>query len=319
MSPFATCTEDRIDRLSETGLLRSIREWLGPAAPESPFGMGDDSAIIRPAADIATTDSLIWMRHFDEKVSPENAGAKLIKRGVSDIAAMGGHPDAALVNALLPRNVSYSWLEKFTRSMGTVAQRYGFYIVGGDLAELTETPAFTVTVLGHSEGRILQRVGGRAGDLIAVSGTIGGSILHKHYSFEPRIELGKILASHSQVHAAIDLTDGMAKDLPALLPPGTAAELVAADMPLSKDASTLARSTGLTPLHHALHDGEDYELLFLIAREARPWLRQLSIQLNLPLTIIGQVVASALSDRIFFADIPDPEISSGYEHFGPAS
>src|ERR1700722_1817622 len=137
MSPFTRRPSLSVAALGEERLIAAIRRWLGPASPPTPFGIGDDCAVL-PAArgrQLLTIDPVIYGRHFDGSVPPAAVGAKLLKRNLSDIAAMGGRPVAAVVALTLDPRVSLAWLEKFYRGLAAAARRHGVAIVGGDVAE----------------------------------------------------------------------------------------------------------------------------------------------------------------------------------------
>ncbi len=263
----------------------AIRRWLGNVSPRSPFGIGDDCAVL-PATrgrQLITVDPVIYGRHFDDSVPPEAVGAKLLKRNLSDIAAMGGRPLAAVLAITLDASVNARWLERFYRGLAAAARTYRVAIVGGDVAEGRGTVAASLTLLGTSTGpRILTRNGARAGDWIYVTGRLGHSRPSgHHYNFTPRLAEGAWLARRAAVRAMMDVSDGVAKDLHALTPPGTIPALEAAAIP---------RRAGAT-IRAALTDGEDYELLFVLAATAnRPALhRSWRIQFpRIKLTCIGR-------------------------------
>lgn len=221
--PFTDCAADRIDALGEVALLEEIRTWLGEASPPAPQGIGDDCAVwaAPPAGKqlLLTTDAVVYGRHFDATCPPELAAGKLLKRNLSDIAAMGGTPHSALLALTLPRNLSLRWLERFYRGLRECSLKYQTPITGGDITEGTDNFfAAHITLIGHAE-RPLLRSGAQAGDHLFVSGALGGSLFGHHLHFEPRLAVGRWLAAQPDVHAMIDLTDGLAKDLPELLPP----------------------------------------------------------------------------------------------------
>jgi thiamine-monophosphate kinase len=168
-------------------------------------------------------------------------------------------------------------------------------IVGGDI---TEGPAGFVgaflTLHGESTGRrVVTRQGARAGDRIYVTGVLGGSLLAHHHRFTPRLAEGTWLAHRAEVRAMMDISDGLAKDLDALTTAGLAPSLCASAIPLSADARRSARHTKQSPLHHALCDGEDYELLVVVRarsdrdRFEREWRRRFP---RVPLSHIGNFV-----------------------------
>ena len=266
MNPFTKDTAASVASLGEVKLLAKIREWLGAATPPSPRGMGDDCAVTDARANLLTCDSLVYGRHFDDSSTPQLAGAKLLKRNLSDIAAMGGLPADAVVALFLPRNVSLEWIEGFTRGLGECALRYSTNIVGGDIAECPTLSA-TLTLTGRAS-RPLLRGTARAGDLLYVGGPLGCSINGHHLTFEPRMEHGMFLAHFPEVTSCMDLTDGLAKDAPALAGPNLCAEINPEDVLPSQEALEEFGNNQEKLIEHVMCDGEDYELLFTIKAEA---------------------------------------------------
>lgn len=259
MHPFTKHYADSVSAWGEEKLLAAIRRWLGSASPRSPFGIGDDCAVL-PATrgrQLITVDPVIYGRHFDEAVPPRAVGAKLLKRNLSDLAAMGGRPTAAVLALTLDARVSRKWLEQFYRGLAACARTYGVPIVGGDIAQADGIVAASLTLLGRPSGsRILTRTGTRAGDWIYVTGMLGGSLRSRHhYQFIPRLDEGAWLARQTGVRAMMDVSDGLAKDLHALMPRRTIPAL---------DPAVLPRRAGTT-IAAALGDGEDYELVFTLA------------------------------------------------------
>ena len=259
MHPFTKHFADSVSAWGEEKLLAAIRRWLGPASPRSPFGIGDDCAVL-PATrsrQLITVDPVIYGRHFDDTVPPREVGAKLLKRNLSDLAAMGGRPTAAVLALTLDARVSRRWLEQFYRGLAACARRYGVSIVGGDVAQADGTVAASLTLLGRPAGpRIVTRTGTRIGDWIYVTGALGGSLRSRHhYRFTPRLAEGTWLARQSGVHAMMDVSDGLAKDLHVLTPRGAVPAL---------DSTALPCRAGCT-LAAALSEGEDYELVFTLA------------------------------------------------------
>ncbi len=281
MTPFTSKRAQSVAHQGETRLIAHIRRWLGSTSPRSPFGIGDDCAVL-PAgrhAQLVTTDPVIHGRHFDDTVPARAVGAKLLKRNLSDIAAMGGTPRAAVISLALAPNTSVAWLRGFYLGLADCARRHRVKIVGGDL---TQGPAgfFGAFLTLHGEAtddRIVSRTGARRDDHIYVTGVLGGSRLGHHHSFTPRLAEGTWLARRREVRAMMDVSDGLAKDLGALTTPGLAPALCAPAIPVSAAAQRLARRSQQSPLAHALGDGEDYELLIVIrartdqARLERDW------------------------------------------------
>ncbi len=256
-----------ISSLDETKLIAQIRRWLGDVAPLSPEGMGDDCAVIQVplGKQILTSDSLSYGQHFDHKIDAKDAGAKLIKRNLSDIAAMGGHPSYALLTLLCGGDLNLEWLSEFIKGVRENCEYYKVRIVGGDISSLPSGQFSSVLSLyGYLENDPLLRSGSQSGDAIYVTGSLGGSRARKHYNFLPRLAEGRWLAESGVCSALIDLTDGIAKDLRELVPNLCAAYLSLDRIPISEAAQEIATRSGYAPIQHAFCDGEDYELLFTI-------------------------------------------------------
>jgi thiamine-monophosphate kinase len=305
--PFTQRKSESVAAWGEEKLIAAIRRWLGRVSPPAPFGIGDDCAVLAASRgrQLVTVDPIIYRRHFDATVPPAAVGEKLLKRNLSDIAAMGGRPVAAVLALTLDARTRQSWLREFHRGLAAAARRFDVAIVGGDVAEADGIVAASLTLLGEAAGgRILTRTGARRGDWIYVTGQLGGSLrTGHHFRFTPRLAEGRWLARQGGVRAMMDVSDGLAKDMHALTPRGLAAALEASSIPRRQDAG----------LRSALSDGEDYELLFALARDtnraafARRWSRAFP---RLRLSCIGQFVAAGALPT---SAIPLAEFH-GYEH-----
>ncbi|MBC7368129.1 MAG: thiamine-monophosphate kinase [Undibacterium sp.] len=262
MNPFAKKIADSVADLGEEKLIAAIRRWLGNASPRAPFGIGDDCAVLPPSRgpQLITVDPVIYGRHFDASIPPRAVGAKLLKRNLSDLAAMGGRPTAAVLALTLDSRTDLAWLERFYRGLAACARRYRVPIVGGDIAQADGILAASLTLLGTATGpRVVTRTGARLGDSIYVTGALGRSLPSgHHFKFSPRLAEGAWLARQPAVRAMMDVSDGLAKDLHALTPRGATPALDAATLPLRRDAD----------LRAALTDGEDYELVFALSARA---------------------------------------------------
>lgn len=319
MHPFTQLPEDSVAHFGEESLLKSIRRWLGSAMPDYPEGMGDDCSIAElQGQNLLTSDSLVFGRHFDATLRPEDAGAKLMKRNVSDIAAMGGSPGRALLSGGFPRTTSIEWLKRFVTGLAESARKYDVRIVGGDLTETSTDWIANIALTGYASNP-LQRRGAVIGDQIWVTGALGGSILGRHAFFEPRIKEGLFLSQQSPFrHQTIDLTDGISKDLPKLLPDNGAASIDLTAIPIHEDAHILSRQSGEQPLKHALSDGEDYELLFIVPENAdkQEWLSLWHEHLKTPVHCIGKIIARS-SAQPFIDQQTGKTFDSfhGFQHF----
>lgn len=307
MHPFTRHRRDSVAAWGEEKLIGAIRRWLGAVSPRAPFGIGDDCAVLAPSRgrQLITVDPVIYGRHFDDTVPPRAVGEKLLKRNLSDLAAMGGRPVAAVLALTLDGRVKRSWLEAFYRGLAAAARRYRVAIVGGDIAQADGVVAASLTLLGEAAGpRVLTRLGGKTGDGIYVTGVLGGSLASRHhFRFSPRLAEGAWLGRRAEVRAMMDVSDGLAKDLHALTPAGLFPAL---------DAAAIPRRAG-ADLRSALTEGEDYELVFVVSARtdhtafARAWSRAFP---RTRLTRVGRFAPARLipSDAIRLADY------HGYEH-----
>jgi len=267
MLPFTHNFADSISQLGEVALIQQVSTWLGPVSPASPYGIGDDCAVLKPinsGQQILTVDSISYGQHFDASVSPEDAGAKLVKRNLSDIAAMGGTPGPGVLALLCGPDVCTQWLERFFFGIRRCCENYKVSLVGGDISSLTQGNFSAVLTLTGQALNPKLRSTAKCDDFIYVTGTLGGSILGKHYQFQPRLIEGQWLAQHPDCTAQMDLTDGLAKDLKSLLPPAMHAALDLSALPIAPAAHAMAKTSGCSALQHACCDGEDYELVFTL-------------------------------------------------------
>jgi thiamine-monophosphate kinase len=287
-------------------------------------GPGDDCAVIDFGLPdrllLFKTDAVVQGIHFEPGTAPEKIGHKALGRCLSDIAAMAGTPTAALVTLALPREFDPAFLDGVYGGINTLARRYEVAIVGGETTTNPERILISIALLGWApRGKAVLRSGAEVGDALFVTGELGGSLAGKHLEFEPRLAEARWLAQHFSVHAMIDLSDGLAGDLPHLLKASqVGAELLATSIPISRQARLAAKGESATrpALMAALSDGEDFELLFTVAgRDAVPvldaWRKQFP---NLALTCIGRITAG---EGITLRDKQGvrPLSAHGYAHF----
>lgn len=251
--------------MAESDFLEFLRR-SSSATPAVPIPIGDDLAALRwPAGQLLLVgaDQVLDGVHVDLRVHPPRAiGAKAMNRNLSDCAAMACVPVAAVVTLALPAGGGEAMAREIVAGVRDAGARFGCAVVGGDTGSWPGPLAVSVSVLGRSAGiDPVTRAGARPGDKLYVTGPLGGSIRGRHMTFTPRVELSLELASRFELHAMLDLSDGLSRDLPRLCAAsGCGAMLDAARIPIHNDAH--AMNDGQPPLEHALHDGEDYELLF---------------------------------------------------------
>jgi thiamine-monophosphate kinase len=233
-----------------------------------PLPAGDDLAVLKWAADdllLVGVDQVLDGVHFDSAIhSPRAIGRKVMNRNLSDCAAMACLPAAAVATVALPRGSNLDYAQELYLGLRDAADPYDCPIVGGDTASWPGKLVVTVSILGRSAGVApITRRGAKPGDGLYVTGPLGGSILGRHMTFSPRIPEGRTLGQSGQVSAMIDLSDGLSRDLRHICQQSQVGAIIdASAVPIHADATELAKRTGQSPLEHALHDGEDHELLF---------------------------------------------------------
>lgn len=276
----------------EFDFLRAIRGRT-PAAAGVVVGPGDDCAVLLPPAGklLVTTDTLTEGVDFlMAEVTPEAVGRKAMGVNLSDIAAMAGTPFAAVASLALPRNppgmTTRELANRLDAGLREMANRFGVAIVGGDTNTWDGGLVVGVTVLGHADTPVL-RSGAKLGDIVFVTGALGGSLLGRHLDPTPRVRESLALRDFVELHAMIDVSDGFAADLSHVLAESrVGAEIDADAVPVHADAVARSRLTGRTPLDHALNDGEDFELIFTVSAADAVKLQQSPV----PVARVGRVV-----------------------------
>jgi thiamine-monophosphate kinase len=274
------------------------------------LGMGDDCAILAPKAGqelLVTTDFSLEGRHFRRDWhSPASIGHRALARGLSDLAAMGATPMAAFLSLALPKTVARetAWLDRFLDGLLALAKQSRVPLAGGDTSEApTDHVLADIVLLGSAPaGRALRRSGARVGDLLYVTGALGGAAVelasvasepqkfaradangHPHLFPQPRIAVGQALLRRRLATACIDLSDGLSTDLAHLCTAsGVAAELDIALLPANPLTTALDDAAQIAAV---LHGGEDYELLFT----APPTAKVPRSIAGVPITQIGRM------------------------------
>ena len=323
----------------EFDLIRAFTRALPLAGEGVVLGPGDDAALLAPPRGeqlVATVDAVEEGVHFDRRFTPAEIGWKALAVNLSDLAAMGARPLAAFLSLGLPPALAVpgrarSWADRFYDGLLALADAHRTPLAGGDLAESPVALADIVLIGAVPRNRALLRSGARAGDALYVTGTLGGAAVGlqalaklpprsrnrlqigekrtapfaAHLYPQPRIAQGLWLQRRRAAHSAIDISDGLSTDLMHLCEESRlSAEVDAALLPIAPGAS----------LHHALHGGEDYELLFTAPAAAR---LPRSIA-GVPVTRIGRMVRSrAGKPRILLLSDQgsQPLEPHGWQHF----
>lgn len=309
--------------MNEFELIARLTATL-PSNSSVVVGAGDDCAVLNIGmADrdlLFKTDAVVEGIHFTPDAAPEKVGHKALARCLSDIAAMGGIPGSAVITVGLPPSRDPDWIEQVYEGLRKLASVHEVAIVGGETTTSPERAFLSVALIGFTEkGRAVLRSGAQTGDALFVTGELGGSLAGRHLEFEPRLKEAQWLCQHYEVHAMIDLSDGLAGDLRHVLHASSVgAELLSNAIPISREARLAAKAAhGAKPaLSAALTDGEDFELLFTVAaRDAVPLLDQWKTTFpKVRLGCIGKITAEPgihLRDKTGVR----PLTAHGFDHF----
>lgn len=300
------------------------------------LGVGDDCALVspRPGHHVAVSvDTMVLDTHFFSDQPAAAVGHKALAAALSDLAAMGAEPMGVLLAVTLPE-VDEPWLQGFAEGMGELADRLRAPLIGGDT---TRGPlAISVTVLGQApSGSALRRSAARPGDLVVVSGALGGAfaglqaelerrqagrepppsedpVCQRFFRPEPRLALGKVLRGRTRT--AIDVSDGLLADLGHVCVASDCGAVLQADA-LPRDPLLADWSPGKA-LAAVLSGGDDYELLFAWSARQRDELRPLASALQLPLTVIGEFTAGSGVQVLDAGGSPILPAERGFYHFG---
>lgn len=286
-----------------------------PARPEVLLGVGDDAAVLRlPHDAVVTTDLLLDSIDFTiAECGYARAGAKAMNKNLSDLAAMGALPVAAFVSVALPPGIERGDASALLDGLFRAADSAQCAIAGGDTKRSPSGLVVNVLVIGRPSGdSLLRRAGARVGDVWVVTGPLGGASLGHHLDFVPRLQEGAALVHHGAT-SAIDLSDGLARDLRLICAAnGVGAVLDADAIPLSPDARLLSVTSGRPPLEHALLDGEDYELLATLPRDRV--IGALADPRLAAVRVIGEVVAADDGITLRRGGEPVPLPHGGFRH-----
>lgn len=306
----------------EIKLIQSIIGKL-PTRKDTIVGAGDDCAVIDAQGDaqlLLKTDAIVEGIHFTKDHPAEKVGHKALGRALSDVAAMGGRPNSAVVTIGLPKDYDEAWVAGFYEGLNQLAQSFDVAVVGGETVCSPDRIFCSVALTGEvAKGKAILRSNARVRDAVFVTGELGGSLDGKHLDFVPRIKEASWLVEHFDLHAMIDLSDGLAGDIQQICrSSGVGAELWGEYLPVSRAAKLRARKgdTAKPALAAAMTDGEDFELLFCLDpadavplkdkwREAFP---------DTPIRCIGKIIEQP---EVLFKDQNGirPLRWHGYDHF----
>jgi len=303
----------KLKSLGETGLIERLagnfKKGRGVVK-----GIGDDCAVIRISNKkylLITIDMLL--EDVDFRVKEARAfhiGWKALACGLSDIAAMGGVAKYAVVSLGLPSGLSVKFVDELYRGIKTLAQRFDIEIVGGD-TNSSRKIVIDVAVLGFVEPeKLTLRSGARPGDIICVTGTLGGSYdSGRHLTFTPRLKEARYLVGNFRINSMIDISDGLSTDLSHIAKEsGVGACIYEELIPLSKDAKSADA---------ALNEGEDFELLFTLPLNEARKLAKKNLELNgVRISQIGEILDKSVGVKIIGRDGHAAGLKpKGFAHF----
>ncbi len=331
---MSTCQD-----VGEFGLITRLRQWVPSTGASVVRGIGDDAAVIRWKADqllLATVDGQVENTHFRwEWTTPEKLGRKLAAINLSDLTAMGGTPLYALVNLVLPPETPVTRMEAFYRGLAKELEAVSAAIVGGNFSAGAHFAADLILMGGVLPEQLKSRAGAKKGDLLCVTGTLGkgaaGLALAKSGSPatqeemrllefwqvpRARVRAGRILAACSEVHAVIDISDGLAADLFHLIEAGSVGAVVdERRLPVDPAVPAVAEKLGQSALEWGLFGGEEYELLFAVAEEAMDAPLK-KIKTVAPVSVIGRIVEAEAGVQLKRANGRTvPLTPGGWNHF----
>jgi len=348
-----------ISDIGEFGLIDRLSKLVEPTLAEAPSllkGIGDDCAVYRISEytlQVATTDLLAEQVHFDLLTTPlRHLGSKCISVNVSDICAMNALPSFALISLAVPPSFSVAMIEELYRGMSHAASEYGLAIAGGDTSSSRSGLVITVSMTGETTDEcITMRKGAKPGDLICVTGTLGGaaaglkvlmreknimldhlannepyskSLMADLQEYSIAIQHQLLPAARSDIvrflHASaitptamIDLSDGISSDLRHLcISSDTGAVIFENKIPVNPQAREIADELQEDVITWSLAGGEDYELLFTLPKEQRE-----TVERHKDISIIGEITDK--KSGILLTDIYGMTINlgdlAGFDHF----
>lgn len=334
---------DTVGDIGETALIERIRARV-PAAPDRvTVGIGDDAAVVEPqrgTLDVLTTDTLVEGVHFDQAfVSPADLGHKTLAVNLSDLAAMGAAPRLALLSLVLPGAMTANALDAMVEGMLALADQHGVALVGGNITRSPGPLVVGVTAVGSvRRRRVLTRTGGRPGDELWVTGTVGAGAaglaclrqdpsgptdpnaeltdcIQWYRRPDPRVRVGMLLGRNRTARAGVDLSDGLGDGLRQLTTAsGVGVTVDGSTIPIAPGARRWFEEHGLDPLEAALAGGDDYELLVAVPRTHRRRFAAIrKLTRGVPFTRIGELTKAP--DLVLRTTSGDRPIPAGYEHF----
>lgn len=334
----------RIAEIGEFALIDRLRAIIGGAHAEVIVGVGDDVAVLADRDDeylLATIDAQIETVHFLRHIStPHQIGRRALAINLSDIAAMGGRPQFALISLALPNDTPVEWVEELYRGLRAEADQAGVAVVGGNMTSAPGGVGIDVVVLGRVRPeRLLLRSGARPGDLALVTGCLGdaaaglrlalgaqaplaeearAALLARYLTPTARLREAAVIAEAQLATAMIDLSDGLSSDIGHICAcSGVGARIWAERLPVSAAARQVAAATGASFWELALAGGDDYELCFTAPPAYAPALAHAVAEATgTPVTVVGEILPVEAGRRLALPGQREVALApGGWEHF----
>ncbi len=334
----------KLSEIGEFGLIKRIQKRPFAKSPQVIVGIGDDAAAVLPTPGkslLFTTDILIEQVHFDLAFSTFfQVGYKAVSVNVSDIAAIGGRPLYFLVSLGLSGKELLADIDQLYRGMQQASRKIPISLIGGNIAASRTGFFVSITLIGEaSKNQIITRSGGKPGDLLYVTGTLGNAVagleilrkkerftdftplIRQHQTPKARWQEGLLLAKEKIPSAMIDISDGLSSDLTHLAhQSGVGTEIELSQIPISFSLKRYTKWIGTDPIPYALHGGEDYELLFSVPLKKANQMEALIRNKTISARCIGRLVQKEkgllVKDR---KGIMHPMKAEGYDHLKGAS
>jgi thiamine-monophosphate kinase len=332
-----------LKEIGEFGLIDRIKKIVETPSKDLILGIDDDTAAFRISNDqilLLSTDVLIEGVHFDlNYFSFYQLGWRGMAANLSDIAAMGGWPLYAIVSLGLPQNLTVDSVEEMYRGMRSLADEFRTSIIGGDTTHTPDGLLISMAVVGQvMESQLVRRSGAQAGDALFVTGTLGDSeaglkvlksqnqsfrekfarTVEQHLTPRPRIHEARFLVDNFDIHAMIDISDGLASEVHHICKnSGVGAIVLEEQIPLDRQTRKIADFSKDDPVEYALYGGEDSELLFTAPEKIGHRLqREFSEQFEISCTKVGRIVSKAEGISLRKSNGETiPLFFKGYDHF----
>lgn len=331
----------KLTEIGEFGFIERFAHRFEDLLTPNAMGIGDDCAIL-PAGDdfdlVFTTDMLVEDIHFlRDKISPLDLGHKSLAVNLSDVAAMGAEPVGSFLSIAIPNTIDVEYLDSLMEGYHQLSEKYKLPLMGGDTTRSPHKLVLNISVVGKvAKGRAKLRKAAMVGDVVAVTGTLGDSaaglyalmndykkdetvqwLIDRHHRPEAHVSEGIWLGNRPEVHAMMDVSDGIASDLMHILrASGKSATIKMEQLPLSGQLRRMTESHHLNSYELATSGGEDYCLLLTVAADAFEQTTGNFLQaFGRPLHAIGKVEAGEPSILWTLNDTVTEKPKGGFNHF----